>query len=396
MTRWPLHPAPLVGEALSSWLRRVAEHNGVDVPDLLADLGFAPGAEADVDLVPPPGFVDRVAQRTGVPAEHVRLMSAAGYVPWLADSLSPGQSDFSTYVRQFSVLLPHGRRINRTVDPWTPWRPQCRRDGHRFCRQCLSASPQDYHYCLFWPWPIMLTCPIHRTALEISGGAPGYYFVEPRVIPERVYAPDHPVTVMDSRTWQALTRGSVDLTEGRVHIGVWFRLMRTVIDELCATITECGAASSVVRAVWDEMGCDYRAGIGQWRTYEELPCEKQAVVLEAAATAMGLLESGELEGLGRDARLFPLQPAVEIDPGWPASLASVPMLPWRRIRLTVGNRPDLRRDDVQNVSPTDRQRLNDYHSGSGGICGVGAAKELASHLTTLSLNHSRQSLRYIE
>jgi len=96
--------------------------------------------------------------------------------------------------------------------------------------------------------------------------------------------------------------------------------MRTVIDELCATITECGAASLVVRAVWDEMRCDYRAGIGQWRTYEELPCEKQDVVLEAAATAMGLLESGDLEGLGRFARLFQLQPTVVINPVRPASL----------------------------------------------------------------------------
>lgn len=341
MMRWPLHPAPLMGEALSSWLRRIAEHNGVDVPDLLADLGFAADAEVDVDLVPPPGFVDRVAQRTGVSAEHVRLMSAEGFVPWLADSLSPDENDFSTYVRQFSVLLPHGRRRKREVESWAPWRSQCRRDGHRFCRRCLSVSPQAHHYCLFWAWPIMLTCPIHRTALEISVGAPGYYFVEPRVGPERVYASDHPVAVMDSRTWQALTRGSVELAEGRVHIGVWFRLMRTVIDELCATITECGAASSVVRAVWDEMGCDYRAGIGQWLTYEELPCEKQAAVLEAAATAMGLLESGDLEGLGRGARLFQLQPTVEIDPGGPAALISVPMLPWRRSRRTVGNRPDL-------------------------------------------------------
>lgn len=237
MMRWPLHPAPLVDEALSSWLCRLAERNGVDVSDLLADLRITPGAEADVDLTPPPGFVDRVAQRTGVSAEHVRLMSAAGYVPWLADSLSPDENDFSTYVRQFSVLLPHGRRRKRAVESWTPWRPQCRRDGHRFCRQCLVTSPQTHHYCLFWAWPIMLTCPIHRTALEKSEGAPGYYFVEPRVIPEWIYPPKHPATVMDSRTWQALTRGYVDLPGRRVHIGVWFRLMRTVIDELCATIT---------------------------------------------------------------------------------------------------------------------------------------------------------------
>lgn len=140
MMRWPLHPAPLMGEALSSWLRRIAEHNGVDVPDLLADLGFAPDAEVDVDLVPPPGFVDRVAQRTGVSAEHVRLMSAAGYVPWLADSLSPDENDFSTYVRQFSVLL--FRMGGAENAKWSPGRPGDPRVAGTAIVSADSVSPR--------------------------------------------------------------------------------------------------------------------------------------------------------------------------------------------------------------------------------------------------------------
>lgn len=38
--RWPLHPAPKEGEALSSWLNRVAACYQMDVHELLAhDLG---------------------------------------------------------------------------------------------------------------------------------------------------------------------------------------------------------------------------------------------------------------------------------------------------------------------------------------------------------------------
>ncbi|MCT1464718.1 hypothetical protein [Corynebacterium sanguinis] len=49
---------------------------------------------------------------------------------------------------------------------------------------------------------------------------------------------DHPVSVMDERTWQALTIGYVDLPRRRVHAGIWFRLLRTIIDELGATRSE--------------------------------------------------------------------------------------------------------------------------------------------------------------
>lgn len=42
MTRWPVHPPPVIGEALTSWLRRIATEYHLSVDDLIFDLGFFP------------------------------------------------------------------------------------------------------------------------------------------------------------------------------------------------------------------------------------------------------------------------------------------------------------------------------------------------------------------
>ncbi|HCB3278821.1 TPA: TniQ family protein, partial [Escherichia coli] len=49
---WPLHPAPREGEALSSWLNRVALCYHMEVSELLEhDLGH--GQVDDLDTAPP-------------------------------------------------------------------------------------------------------------------------------------------------------------------------------------------------------------------------------------------------------------------------------------------------------------------------------------------------------
>ena len=60
--RWPLHPAPREGEALSSWLQRVAARYQMDLYDLLEhDLGH--GRVDDLDTAPPPALRGFIAQR---------------------------------------------------------------------------------------------------------------------------------------------------------------------------------------------------------------------------------------------------------------------------------------------------------------------------------------------
>lgn len=125
---------------------------------------------------------------------------------------------------------------------------------------------------------------------------------------------------MDGRTWQALTTGGVDLPRRHIHAGIWFRLLRTLIDELSATLKESG--QRLTRQVWDHAGHPFRAGQLVWYPYEELPLEVQLDTLEAAATAMRLLEDGVVTGRGREAALFLSEPDASIDPGKPPPVAT--------------------------------------------------------------------------
>lgn len=327
-TRWPVHPASTPGEALSSWLTRIAKCYRATVEALAFDIGYSLDRDTDLDLEPPQGFVEQVAVRTGVSVDQIQKMSISGFVPWLLDHMAPGPDAFTPYARQLSVVLPEGRRADRTVAKWRAWVPATSKPQQRACPQCVAESTPPHPYQLMWSLPLMLSCPEHHCRLEPHEGPLWYYYswYENPPEPQQVSAA---IRAMDARTWQALTAGSVDLPRRRVHAGVWFRLLRTLIDELGSTVTECGAAQRLIRQVWTETGHPVRAGQLVWRPYEELPLEVQLHTLEAAATAIDLLENTTLAGRGRQAALFLPEPEVAIDSGHRrlkmADLAGSPM-----------------------------------------------------------------------
>jgi len=83
--RWPLHPGPIDGEALSSWLVRIASVYEMTVGQLIEHgLGHDPELEPDLDRDPPPALLDTLAQRTGITRDRLRQMCLAGWTPWLA------------------------------------------------------------------------------------------------------------------------------------------------------------------------------------------------------------------------------------------------------------------------------------------------------------------------
>jgi hypothetical protein len=86
----------------------------------------------------------------------------------------------------------------------------------------MDTAP-PYPYLLAWAIPIMLTCPIHRRQL-VSAADPTASYDEP--------PPSPAVTAMDTYTWQALTTGRVTLPGETIPARVWFRLLRTIIDEI--------------------------------------------------------------------------------------------------------------------------------------------------------------------
>lgn len=328
--RWPLHPAPREGEALSSWLNRAAACYRMDVHELLVhDLGH--GQLDDLDTAPPLSLLTALAQRSGVEWERLRSMSLAGWVPWLLDSLDDSlPAALETYAFQCSVLLP--KRKARSITRWRAWLPS--QPMRRACPLCLN-DPANQAVLLVWQLPLMLSCPQHGCWLASYWGLPGRYLQW-----ENAEAAQRPaneaITGMDRRTWQALTTGFVELPRRRIHAGLWFRLLRTLLDELNTPLSHCGGSAGSIRQVWEHCGHPLRAGQSLWRPFEVLAPAVQVQMLEAAATAIVLIESRALLPRGEHAALFLTEPPTGFTNGLPEKkLNPEPVNHWQRAAQAI-------------------------------------------------------------
>lgn len=314
LSRWPLHPAPLIGEALSSWLYRIARCYQMDLPDLLQhDLGQDRGL--DLDICPPAALLETLVRRSGVELNLLRDMSLAGWVPWLLDGLDSYPSAFDTYVHQLSVLLPLRKRPVRIVHDWKAWLPK--HAIHRACPKCLNEDGK-HALLLMWQLPLLLSCPQHGCWLEPYLGVPDNLFRWEADEPLPCQA-NEPIAKMDRRTWQALMTGQVELPRRCVHAGLWFRLLRTLLDELNSPISHYPAQAQDIRKIWESCGYPVRAGQNNWYPYETLDLSVQLQMLEVAATTIQLIETGVLTARGAQAELFLPEPAQEIADGRQAS-----------------------------------------------------------------------------
>jgi hypothetical protein len=314
--RWPLHPPPRELEALSSWLARLARIYEIPVGDLLSpNLGVLTAIPDFIDEEPPAEIFTALSERTGVPAGQVRAMTLPGWVPWLLDSYPvtehTAQETFATYVRQDSVLLARGvapqHRLTYRSRRWRgPWIPATAL--HRSCPVC-TADPAPYRG-LMWRLPLTLGCTVHRCRLIGDAAAFAAGPADPSTLPVPI---EEPQATMDNYTHQALTTGRVELPGRPVHAGVWFRLLRCLLDELSLAPSTLGRHSArILEQVWAETGCPARGRIKVWRPYENLPWETQEKLLSAAGVALRLAAErridprGTLAGLLAEPRPIPV------------------------------------------------------------------------------------------
>lgn len=302
--RWPLHPDPQGGEALSSWLRRVAACYHMDERELLKhDLGYTPCGDLDVD--PPMALLRVLSRRSGVDLKRLRRMSFAGWVPDLFDSLDGSVPDaLEAYASRLSILLQTRRYITRPVEGWRAWMPIW--PSNRACPVCMEERT-DQPMGLMWKVPLMLSCPRHGCWLETFWGLPGT-FVDWSSKDASPHAASPAIRHMDQRSWEALTTGHVRLPRRRIHAALWFRLLRSLLEELNTPISRCGAGASALRAVWKHCGYPLRAGRQTWCPFETLDWTAQLQMLEAAATAIDLIEARTVVAWGAQAELFLPEP----------------------------------------------------------------------------------------
>ncbi len=352
-----MHPAPIEGEALSSWLHRLAACFHLDTVELLhhglglhCDVGDVLHNKAlpSVDIEAPHALIAGLAERTGVSADRIRAMTLAGWAPWLLDSVQPMAGAFHNYVHRSSVMLGPRSRAKTIEGEWRAWVPE--HPIKRACPDCLS-DPERQGLLLMWHLPIMLSCPIHHRLLEpLVAFVTGPMWAEDSPHPGQ--RPSPAVLEMDRRTLQALTTGTVDLPRRSVHAAIWFRLLRTLLNELSTPAKYWGPGTRGLRAAWADSGHRVRAGQGVWKPFEALHWPVQSQLLEAAAAAMDLLGTGTAPGKGADAALFSPEPARSVYAGSPPPKpvpVSVPGVTridhWAKIRESMEEIIKIARED---------------------------------------------------
>ncbi len=160
-SRWPVHPSPMEGESLSSWLRRLAMIYGLTAKELVEhDLGFQRRQRHRhwLDIDPPEKLLKAVAFRTGVPLERVQKTTIAGVRPFL----------YAYFDRKFS-----GCNTVLTARPNSPQHSQFLKwilrheltNEFTACRLCLNTYP-NAGVLLPWRIRIITSCPVLGIMLE--------------------------------------------------------------------------------------------------------------------------------------------------------------------------------------------------------------------------------------
>ncbi|CNI48216.1 TniQ family protein [Yersinia ruckeri] len=306
--RWPLHPEPVEGEALSSWLDRVAHRYRLDRRELLAHC-TGNNTVDKLDTMPSASLLDALSDKSGLTLAQLRGMHLSGWIPWLLDSMDDNiPSAQKTYVSQLSVLMSASYRKVKPHTQWQAWIPS--EAIHRACPQCLGDRPSEGALLLTWKLPLMLSCPIHGCWLESYREKFGLFHRWVK-IPGNLRQASFAVSVMDRLTWQALTVGHVDLPRRRVHAGLWFRLLRTLLDELSMPLVRSRSYTKNLLCIWEKSHYPLCTN----SHFEMLPLQDQLGMLEAAANAVVLLGEGALQPEGKFAELFLAEPQGDFTNG---------------------------------------------------------------------------------
>lgn len=123
----------------------------------------------------------------------------------------------------------------------------------------------------------------------------------------------------------------MELPRRRIHAGLWFRLLRTLLDELNTPLSTCGTCAGYLRQVWEGCGHPLRAGQSLWRPYETLNPAVRLQMLEAAATAISLIEMRDISPPGEHAKLFWSEPQTGFTSGLSAKTPKPePVDHWQR------------------------------------------------------------------
>jgi hypothetical protein len=94
-----------------------------------------------------------------------------------------------------------------------------------------------------------------------------------------------------------------------LHVAVWFRLLRSLLDEVSLALSTLSKRGrTVLERTWRATGRPERGGLTVWRPYEQMDWAMQEAMLHAAATALHLAAGGQITARGRLASAVALPP----------------------------------------------------------------------------------------
>jgi len=238
-----------------------------------------------LDFNPPLELLYGLSKRTGFDWNTIRSMTAHGYVPLLIDTLDNGNGEiFNEYISQFTVLIQKAHRLQRRVLQ-IPWLNITRVPTLKGCPDCVNKDAAPY-LRLYWQLLWMSSCPKHGIFLEpvqmyVKRGR-GLGFIWPK---ERHLkpAPDS-LLAMDHITLQAVTEGTAKVPFGKIHAGLWLRILRTVIEELsspstCLSLKE----KKFIRSFWNKINLPFRYNLGRWGAFEGYSEDLQHTLMHVAS-----------------------------------------------------------------------------------------------------------------
>lgn len=217
-------------------------------------------------------------------------MAIAGWVPWLADTFDPDQGPEAFHTYTSRGLGPAASRGDRHQHRRAVAALAAGGSGTppSVCPEC--ATDHDRGVALTTGLLLMLSCPNHGCLLEPEGTVRIGYLLG---VPTPARTAPVPVAAADRLTWEALTTGTVTLPARPVHLGVWLRLLRTLIGEVSISTSRLRAASArMLEQVWEASGYPPRGGItvgdgtNNCAITSKTRCSPAATVLHLAQTGV--------------------------------------------------------------------------------------------------------------
>jgi hypothetical protein len=274
MARWPLHPAPLDDEPLSSWITRLAAAYEMDPPEFChAALDWPNPSLQGLDEYPPAELITTLADHTGWSISRVEAMTLRHYegIVFETFDLAAPQA-MSALLPRFHPDRRHGDDRAHDQRPWrqlTPWLlPRESTAAMPFCPLCLAEGPVVYPRTA-WSLALTTVCRQHEVVLRdrcLACAEPVLRFWV-RLAPERwaqcgcgaafAQTPTRPapapVLWLANRAHEALTTGAVVLDD---HVSMPARTYFAILRAFVESVRLRWAHQPWAESCWRRLGVD--------------------------------------------------------------------------------------------------------------------------------------------